>query len=447
MLHGHCKRTFRGTIRAAAVVATLLLACDGTSTRNTGGESGSDALATPGHAGTGIVGIRYRGQRRTAAWKDGVLLLEGDIEVVATDTASEAERTSSEKPGAVRNGLHIVGGSYNWGGTRGGLGFAAVPAVVPFEIDGAFSSWERSAIEHAMDRWTADAPGVSFRPAVSTDSDRIKFERTTNTCSSPVGRVGGTQIIRLAPGCFDFAIHHEIAHSLGLYHEQSRPDRSDFVEIEYKNIRGCRSNAKGPDQCGWFACLFNETDCGCVDGEDCYVAFNFDMQNDAAMIGGYDYDSIMHYGPRGFSKNGLPTIRVLTPGRTIGNRRHLSEGDIAKMRVLYPTQLVHETYFANSGRYPLCRLLGREEDLATEAIASSNGARLPFVSADGSIDTSFLIPGAQTPVECYILSNLWGATYSYPNATVPYRASGYVDLYGSTRTLTVLDPGLIAVLF
>ncbi len=380
-------------------------------------------------------------------WKDGVLLLEGDIEVVASDTASGPELTTGEKRGTVRDGLHIVGGSYNWGGTRGALGFEAVPAVVPFEIDGAFSGAERSTIEHAMDRWTATAPGVSFRPAVSTDSDRIRFERTTNTCSSPVGRVGGTQVIRLAPGCFDFATHHEIAHALGLYHEQSRPDRSDFVEIEYGNIRGCRNNAKGPDQCGWFACLFNETDCGCVAGEDCYMAFNFDVQSGAAMIGGYDYDSIMHYGTGYFSKNGLDTIRMLTPGRTIGNRDHLSEGDIAKMRVLYPTQLAHETYFANSGVYPLCRLLGREEDLATDAYAYSNGARLPFVSSDGSIDTSFLTPGTEMAVGCLIYSNLWGATYSYPNTSVPYKSSSYVDLYASTRTLTVLSPGLIPVLF
>ena len=30
---------------------------------------------------------------------------------------------------------------------------------------------------------------------------------------------------------------HELGHTLGLYHEQNRPDRDQFVEILYNNIK------------------------------------------------------------------------------------------------------------------------------------------------------------------------------------------------------------------
>ena len=49
----------------------------------------------------------------------------------------------------------------------------------------------------------------------------------------------------------------------------------------------------------------------------------------------YDYGSIMHYSEKGFSKNGLPTIQTLQPGVTIGQRKGLSDIDVAEIRKYY----------------------------------------------------------------------------------------------------------------
>ena len=50
----------------------------------------------------------------------------------------------------------------------------------------------------------------------------------------------------------------------------------------------------------------------------------------------YDYDSVLHYGNKFFSKNGRPTIVVTkTPWITLGQRHGMSKLDYAKINVLY----------------------------------------------------------------------------------------------------------------
>ena len=51
----------------------------------------------------------------------------------------------------------------------------------------------------------------------------------------------------------------------------------------------------------------------------------------------YDYDSIMHYGRRAFSRNGRDTVTTINPSfaNRIGQRSRLSAGDIARIRNMY----------------------------------------------------------------------------------------------------------------
>jgi len=80
-------------------------------------------------------------------------------------------------------------------------------------------------------------------------------------------------------------IWHEMYHAMGFYHEQTRSDRDEYVEICYDNIRdGFERNFRKES------------------------AERIDLQ-----LTRYDYYSVMHYRDNGFIKDGGITIRTKDP--------------------------------------------------------------------------------------------------------------------------------------
>ena len=149
-----------------------------------------------------------------------------------------------------------------------------------------------------------------------TFGDRIQFTNGSG-CSSYVGRQGlGKQAVTLGEGCFTVeVVLHEILHALGMWHEQSRPDRDDYVHVIFNNIQeGYR-----------FA--FQKRN-----------SFHIDYHGE-----GYDYGSIMHYSLSAFSKSsGLRTIEVINDAEyiwqgqpNIGQGKALSISDITQINRMY----------------------------------------------------------------------------------------------------------------
>lgn len=211
---------------------------------------------------------------------EGQAVYEGDIILGTTDEVRGVDDPRGR-------GIGIIGPEYRW-----------PEGKVPFVTEEALAPRVAAAIAH----WQEHTPFV-FK--LRTDEkDYLSFKRL-NGCWSQVGRRGGEQEISLGMGCGIGAAVHEIGHALGLWHEQSRSDRDNFIEIIRENII--------PNQ-------LHNFDMHAQDGED---------------LGAYDYGSIMHYPATAFSVNGGVTIRA-KGGAEIGQRNGLSQGDIAAMKMMYP---------------------------------------------------------------------------------------------------------------
>ncbi|XP_064094393.1 blastula protease 10-like [Macrobrachium nipponense] len=127
-------------------------------------------------------------------------------------------------------------------------------------------------------------------------------------CWSHVGRTGRSgQQLSISETCYkEGIILHELGHAMGLFHEQSRSDRSDYIKVNFTNVKAGKE----------INFLKEETN-------------NFGVP--------YDYSSIMHYQSTAFSKNGRPTIVTLTPAMQvyIGQRKQLSFRDISIVNHMY----------------------------------------------------------------------------------------------------------------
>lgn len=223
-----------------------------------------------------------------------VEMYEGDILI----DASHMEVSRKKDGGKLAVG--ITGQRYRWPN-----------GTMPYVIEATMPN--QSRVISAINHWNSAFAGTLRIIPRTTESNYVFFARTTDqsNCSSYVGYINfGLQPINVGNYCTTGNIIHEIGHAFGLWHEQSREDRDNYIKINWANIQS---------------------------GQSYNFAQNIDDGDD---LGAYDYNSIMHYSGTAFSANGLPTIVTIPVGIPIGQRSSLSTGDIEAIRKLYPSTSV-----------------------------------------------------------------------------------------------------------
>ncbi len=183
--------------------------------------------------------------------------------------------------------------------------------VVPYIVSS--DVLEKKEIIEEIISYFQEETSLLFVP-YTQQKNAILFQYIEEGCYSYVGRVGGIQPIYLSEDCNEKSVAHEIMHALGFFHEQSRRDRDQFVEVVWENVEEDKKNnfLKVPDK--W----------------------------KSSEVLSFDYSSAMLYSPYAFSKNGENTLRFdekkWNQDQGFQEREEgqwLSPMDIKKIKILY----------------------------------------------------------------------------------------------------------------
>jgi hypothetical protein len=250
-------------------------------------------------AGSNLQLVAWRGRTLPAEIRHGHAFIEGDIDLAAGAQAhAQAGAQAHAQAGAHGDaGLGIADPASFWPKVKG-------VAQIPYTITSGNAN-----VVPAIDQVNAQLAGILQFVPHGSEPDYVDFDLDPNdqsgTGEAQVGRIGGRQVIAGSILSNEPTLIHEMGHTIGLWHEQSRPDRDAWVTLAEDNVIKT-------------------------------LAPNFDIQrSNVQAFGLYDVQSVMHYIPFTFTKNGEPTLETVPPGIRVSDLGILSAGDVDAIGRLY----------------------------------------------------------------------------------------------------------------
>lgn len=189
--------------------------------------------------------------------------------------------------------------------------------TVPYVIDSDIPNPSR--ITDGFTYYNQHTP-VKFQER-SGEANYVHLVRSTvgnGVCSSNVGMIGGEQFIHVEDACTTAQLIHEMGHTVGFFHEQSRTDRNRNLTVLFENI--------------------NKT---------AYSDFPINAPPTGQDVGPYDYASRMHYTSFSFSVSNLPVFQTVPAGIQLNTYDVLSPGDLDTLFRMYGQPPTNTTVVTN----------------------------------------------------------------------------------------------------
>ena len=289
----------------------------------------ADSLPTDPSTGDGAVRDGDVGQLRvqtptgletlTYVVRDGRAIAEGDIDLGAV---SKLHRL---RGGAARLGSLWPGGAVTWGFDSSFTGQTCAQDAMGNPINCVDS---RARVRDTLKALETRLP-LHFHeeppPGTITPYVRVQWgpPDVNKSSSSAIGMAWDGQTLTFQSGHDGIAgtfnagpdpstIQHEMLHAIGLWHEQARNDRDNFITVH-------------------FDCIADD--------------HQYEMQSDSADLGPYDFNSIMHYSNGFFCERDASnhcicdTMTSNVAGVTLGQKGDLTREDVNSIYRMYAEKI------------------------------------------------------------------------------------------------------------
>lgn len=162
-------------------------------------------------------------------------------------------------------------------------------ATVVYQLDATLTAKQRDDLRQAMEFWEKNSP-VKFRLRTTETvfTRAVRLVPDQGACFSSLGMPAtGEGFLRLADSCSVGTLIHELGHTLGMRHEQTRRDRDQFINLVIANMQAEYYSTYAP---------------GLLDSTE---------------TSAYDFGSNMHYGQFNFSRSGASVFTTRPRGLNV----------------------------------------------------------------------------------------------------------------------------------